>query len=133
MINLRASLNKGLPKRLLLEFPNTNPVTLSEIPSQDIISDWVTGFTDGEGCFFVKVSKSKTHKLGLNFVVVQNIKNIAIMEKIKSKLGCGSITINERSAIARYTVAKLSDIQNIIIPFFDKYSLISSKANKKNV
>lgn len=49
------------------------------------------------------------------------------MEEIKSNLGCGSITINESSAVIRYTVSKLSDIQNIIIPFFDKYSLMGDK------
>jgi hypothetical protein len=49
------------------------------------------------------------------------------MEKIKSKFGCGSITINEASGLVRYAVTKLSDIQNIIIPFFDKYSLVGDK------
>jgi len=27
-------------------------------------SNWVTGFVDGEGCFYVKIAKSKTHKIG---------------------------------------------------------------------
>jgi hypothetical protein len=49
------------------------------------------------------------------------------MEEIKSIFGCGSITINESSAVIRYTVTKLLDIQNIIIPFFDKYSLMGDK------
>jgi hypothetical protein len=59
--------------------------------------------------------------------VVQNIRDIELMEEIKSTLGCGTITINESSAIVRYTVSNLSDIQNIIIPFFDKYLLIGDK------
>jgi hypothetical protein len=27
-------------------------------------SNWVTGFVDAEGCFYVRVSKSKKHKTG---------------------------------------------------------------------
>jgi len=25
---------------------------------------WVTGFVDGEGCFYVRISKSNKHKVG---------------------------------------------------------------------
>jgi hypothetical protein len=49
------------------------------------------------------------------------------MEEIKSTLNCGFITINESSAITRFAVTKFSDIQNIIIPFFDKYPLKGDK------
>lgn len=136
LVNIRASMNKGLSERLLLEFPNTKPeirpdFTL-DIPNKLFdMNYWIAGFVEGEGCFYIKTSKSKTHKLGLsvglNFIVVQNIRDMNLMEEIKSTLGCGTITINESSAIIRYTVSKLSDIQNIIIPFFDKYSLIGDK------
>ena len=59
---------------------------------------------------------------------MQNIRDMKLMEEIKSTLGCGFITINESSAVIRFAVTKLSDIQNIIIPFFDKYSLMGDKA-----
>ena len=92
---------------------------------------FLAGFVEGEGCFFVKTSKSKTHKLGLsvnlNFIIVQNIRDKELMEEIKLVLNCGSITINESSAIIRFTVTKFTDIQNKIIPFFDKYPLMGNK------
>ena len=135
LVNIRASMNKGLSERLVLDFPDIKPEVKPEFILKDIIlfdmNYWISGFVTVEGCFFVKTSKSKTHKLGLsvgiNFIVVQNIRDMNLMEEIKSTLGCGTITINESSAIIRYTVSKLSDIQNIIIPFFDKYSLIGDK------
>ena len=136
LVNIRASMNKGLPERLLLEFPDTNPEIIPELSlnKNDKLFDmnyWIAGFVEGEGCFFVKTSKSKTHKQGLsvslNFIVMQNIRDLELMEEIKTKFGCGSITINEDSALIRYTVTKLSDIQNIIIPFFDKYLLMGDK------
>lgn len=136
LVNIRASMNKGLPERLLLEFPNTNPeirpeLTLNKNDKFFDINYWIAGFVDAEGCFHVKTSKSKTHKLGLsvslNFIVMQNIRDMKVMEEIKSTLGCGFITINESSSVIRFAVTKLSDIQNIIIPFFDKYSLMGDK------
>ncbi len=138
LVNIRASMNKGLPERLLLEFPSYNPeirsdLTLNKNDKLFDINYWIAGFVDGEGCFYVKTSKSKTHKLGLsvtlNFggAVTQNIRDMQLMEEIKSRLGCGSITINESSSVIRFAVTNLSDIQNIIIPFFDKYSLIGDK------
>lgn len=132
LVNIRASMNKGLPERLLLEFPNANPdlrpeLTLDKNYKFFDINYWIAGFVDGEGCFYVKTSKSKTHKLGLsvtlNFIVVQGIRDLQLMEEIKSTLGCGSITINKSSSIIRFAVTKLSDIQGKIIPFFDKYSI----------
>ena len=135
LVNIRASMNKGLPEILTLEFPETNPVIIPEFISiRNKLFDmnyWIAGFVTGEGCFFVKTSQSKTHKLGLsvglNFIVVQNIRDIGIMEEIKTIFDCGSITINESSAVVRYSVSKLSDVQNKIIPFLDKYSIIGEK------
>jgi hypothetical protein len=85
----------------------------------------------GEGCFFVKTSKSKTHKLGisvtLNFIVVQNIRDAELINSLKSILNCGSITINEKSSIVRYTVSNLNDILEHIIPIFNKYPILGEK------
>lgn len=52
-------------------FPNTIP---SPRPSYDQeISDprWLSGFISGEGCFFVKITKSKTHKTGFQVLAFQ--------------------------------------------------------------
>nr|YP_009254044.1 hypothetical protein [Hypomyces aurantius]ANC62729.1 hypothetical protein [Hypomyces aurantius] len=136
IVNIRASMNKGIPERLALDFPETKPEVKPEfllIQNNKLfdMNFWIAGFVTGEGCFFVKTSKSKTHKLGLsvglNFIVVQNIRDIEIIEEIKSIFDCGSVTISESSGIVRYTVAKLSDIQNKILPFLDKYPIIGEK------
>ena len=58
----------------------------------------MAGFVTGEGCFFIKTSKSKTHKLGmsvaLNFIVVQNIRDAYLLESFVQFLGkkCGSFS-----------------------------------------
>jgi len=44
----------------------------------------MAGFVSGEGCFFIKTSKSKTHKLSisvtLNFLVTQNIRDAYLLK-----------------------------------------------------
>jgi hypothetical protein len=89
LISIRASLNKGLPERLQLAFPNVTPEIRPAVPKANLDPNnldtnyWVSGFISGEGCFFIKTSKSKTHKLGisvsLNFLVVQDIRDAYLL------------------------------------------------------
>lgn len=140
LVNIRASLNKGLSEQLAIAFPNTIPIVKPKVNNiiltkqDNNISDinyWIAGFVTGEGCFFVKTSKSKTHKLGisvtLNFIVVQNTRDTELINSLKSILNCGSITINEKSSIVRYTVTNLGAILEHIIPIFDKYPILGEK------
>jgi len=138
LISLRATLNKGLPERLETAFPNIIPVTRPEVPKTTLelnkseVKHWVAGFVTGEGCFFIKTSKSKTHKLGtsvtLNFIIVQNIRDAYLMESFVQIFGCGSFSIAEKSGIARFTVSNFSDIVNTIIPTFEEYPILGEKA-----
>ena len=63
---------------------------------------------------FIKASKSKTHKLGisvgLNFFVVQNIRDAYLLESFVQVFGCGSFSIVEKSGIARFAVLNFSQI-----------------------
>ena len=146
LVNIRASLNKGLSEKLAIAFPNTIPEAELEFDQKQVLplefdqkqdnnisntKHWLAGFVTGEGCFFVKTSKSKTHKLGisvnLNFIVVQNIRDTGLINSLILILGCGCITISEKSNIVRYTVTSLSDIVEHIIPFFDKYPILGEK------
>jgi len=87
----------------------------------------MAGFVSGEGCFFIKQSKSKTHKLGvstsLNFLVVQNIRDSYLLESFIQFFGCGQYNVKEKSGIGTYSVSNFSDIVNIIIPLFEEYPI----------
>ena len=56
---------------------------------------WVTGFVDGEGCFYVSVRKNKDSNHGWRveqrFTLVLHKKDEALLQKIKSSLGVGKI------------------------------------------
>jgi len=138
LISFRASLNKGLPERLKVAFPNIAPVLRPTTPKITLESNksefkyWMAGFISGEGCFYVQTSKSKTHKagisVGLQLIVVQNIRDAYLIESFVQFFGGGSFSIAEKSGIARFTVSKISDIVDNIIPFFEKYPIYGAKA-----
>jgi hypothetical protein len=53
IVNIRASLNLGLSGELKEAFPNVVPVKRPLVEDQVIRdSQWLAGFTSGEGCFF---------------------------------------------------------------------------------
>jgi len=97
---------------------------------------WITGFTDGEGCFSIAVIKNKTTKFGKQifpeFVVTQGAKSLTALEKIKNFFGCGNIFINKRydnhnENLYRYCVRSLGELNVKILPFFRKYPLQTYK------
>jgi hypothetical protein len=94
--------------------------------------NWVTGFVDGEGCFSVHLSKRKGSKLNFRtiiyFQIKLHIKDKDLLLQIKDFFkGIGTIVVDEKYNFVVYKVMKLYDIINIIIPHFDKYSLITTK------
>ena len=136
-LSIRASINKGLPERLQVAFPNVIPELRSEVikakldPNNLDVNYWIAGFVSAEGCFFIKTSKSKTHKLGLsvtlNFLVVQNIRDAYLLESFVQFFGCGSFSIVEKSGIGTFAVRNFSHIIETIIPFFEQYSMLGTK------
>lgn len=90
---------------------------------------YISGFTDGEGCFFVGVSpdsKYKTKfKVKATFQVGVHIKDIALLEEIKQFFNVGNISkLGEESV--QYRVSAINDL-NVIINHFDEFSLLTYK------
>lgn len=63
IISIRASMNKGLPEILKKDFENIigRKIPLVIVPDK-LDPNWIAGFTEGEGCFFVKLVKNNTKK-----------------------------------------------------------------------
>nr|YP_010608724.1 hypothetical protein PNX16_mgp047 [Drechslerella dactyloides]WAN89804.1 hypothetical protein [Drechslerella dactyloides] len=92
---------------------------------------FLTGFVDGESCFQVQINSSKTTKTGLTvqakFLIGINKKDLVILELIKSYFkGIGNIWKQGNDSVL-YNVTSLHDLTNVIIPHFDKYTLITQK------
>nr|YP_009574624.1 GIY-YIG endonuclease [Orbilia dorsalia]QBF58425.1 GIY-YIG endonuclease [Orbilia dorsalia] len=91
----------------------------------------VTGFVDGEGSFSVLIYKTTKLKVGWETQLVFNItlhsKDHDLLIQIRSFFGVGFIKSNKNHNSVSYTVTKLKDLVNVIIPHFNKYPLITQK------
>ncbi|RPB17908.1 homing endonuclease, partial [Terfezia boudieri ATCC MYA-4762] len=91
---------------------------------------FITGFTDGEGSWGLSISKDSTRKMGYSispkFTIGLHANDIALLERIAAQFGVGNISIGSNNLI-RWHVSSVKDLVNVIIPFFEKYPLISKK------
>lgn len=126
--NIKASMNT---KKEVAGITGITPVPVPSLPSDAhlaINSYWIAGFTAGEGCFSVSINKSKA-KLGvtseLRFILTQHNRDQNLIKSLQHTLGCGNI--NQDSKATYLVVRRLSDLTNIIIPFFGKYPIMGNK------
>ncbi len=113
-----------------------NPPSAGNQQERPGFAQWVVGFVDGEGCFSVPIFMNRTCRLGWQaqptFTVVQGVKSESAMHLLKSFFGCGHVGRNDRhdnhrEALSRFTVRRLSDLSDRIVPFFEEHPLITAK------
>lgn len=133
VINIRASMNKGATRNFLENFPYTVPVGLpyiNPLSVKDISVDWLIGFTDAEGCFFINVrlNRKKTgYWVSPAFILAQHSRDTTLFYLIKEFLSGGSVIKETTKPVVRYRSDNLSLILEVIIPLFDKNPLQSRK------
>lgn len=87
--------NLGLSQELKESFPNVVPEPGPCVNQEEIsfMPFWIAGFTAGEGCFLIKITKSSTHKVGksvkLSFTLTQHVRDKQLMTNLAQYLGCG--------------------------------------------
>lgn len=93
-------------------------------------AQWVVGFVDGEGCFFVGINANETltNKVQVlpEFVIVQHERDIALLHALKNFFNCGVVRINHGSRMC-LRVRGHSNLMRFILPFFEKHSLKTKK------
>jgi len=106
---------------------------------ESVSPDYVVGLTDGEGCFYVNMSKSSAYQAGwrvqLHFHLKLQARDESLLWKIRDTLGCGNVyfqheTRRNHSQCYRYTVGAWQDIEEKIIPFFNIYPLQTASKRK---
>lgn len=133
IINIRASMNKGMTNKFLEDFSNIVPVALPEVHPlsiNDISIDWLVGFTDAEGCFFINIrsNRKKTGYWALaGFSLVQHNRDTLLFKLLKEFLGGGSIIEEKNKNVVRLRGERLSLMLEVIIPLFNDNPLQSSK------
>lgn len=96
---------------------------------------YIVGFVEGEGTFHVALYKDPRMKTKIKvipeFHVNQSYLRLITLERIKDYFNCGYIKANHRSRVNDvtqvYVVRNLRDLSQKIIPFFERYPLISDK------
>ncbi len=104
-----------------------------------ISDDYLVGFTEGEGMFYIGIVPSKETKTGWQviyfFKVSQNPNGKEVLEYFKNRLGCGYIKENSQTdptdKSLAYVVRDLLSIKEKVIPFFEGKLLIKRNAFKK--
>ena len=96
-------------------------------------ASWISGFTDGEGCFHISINSIPGMSLGWQvlpeFRIVQHEKDESVLYKIKDYFGFGDVKINRTDHHGTRKEFRVRGIENLnkIIEFFRKYSLNTSK------
>lgn len=95
-----------------------------------ITSDWIRGFTDGEGCFYVGINKNNIMTMKVQvlpeFSIIQHQKDVKLLHEIKIFFGCGLVKRNNKNIMC-YSVRNLKHLNEIIIPFFEDNELLTLK------
>jgi len=95
---------------------------------------YLTGYVDGEGCFCVTFNRSKRHALGWDvrpsFSVSQNRDRAEVLHMLLATFGCGSIRPDRSDRTLKYEVRSVPMLIHRIIPHFEAYPLLSSKARE---
>jgi hypothetical protein len=93
-------------------------------------AQWITGFVDGEGCFFIGINKhpemTAGHQVLPEFTVVQHKRDVQILYAFKEHFGCGVVRKNHGDRMA-YRVRSIKHLLERIVPFFVKHPLKSKK------
>jgi hypothetical protein len=133
IINLKASLNKGLSDKLKFYFPNTIKVERpkANIPI-NINYNWIAGFFSGDGCFSIGIYKSDTHKASyrvmLRIIFSQHSRDEVLFNRVKDVLECGFIYKHSKRNAIDLIISNFEYVYNKMIPLFNQYNIKGVKS-----
>lgn len=133
IVSIKASINKGISDELKVAFPQCIPVMRPiKVNPKIPHSEWIAGFTSGEGCFKLMVKKSSSVTVGfqvlLVFQITQHARDVKLMESLISYFGCGKLEKDPRGPWLNFSVYNFTDNNEKIIPFFSQHAIIGSKS-----
>jgi hypothetical protein len=131
---IRDSMNLGLSEELKFNFPDIKAISKPlrrPLPNiSNINSNWIAGLASGDGCFHISIRNSSRmgKSVVLKFHIVQDSKDIELMEMLISTLGCGRIELMLKQSAVYFVVVNFKDIFEKIVPLFNKYPIKGVKA-----
>ncbi len=93
---------------------------------------YVTGLTDGEGCFCISLAIRAKLRTGLevrpSFSLSLNEKDLGLLEGLQAFFGCGWIRESKNDRTFKYEARSIGDLTNKILPHFERFPLRGDKA-----
>lgn len=88
---------------------------------------FLAGFVEGEGSFNISLRKKIDYKVRWQVVLSFNVsqKDPTILKLLQSQLHCGIIKTRKRDGLRSFDVTNPKDITQKVIPFFQKYPVLS--------
>jgi hypothetical protein len=131
-IHLRCTL-MGFERNYQIKYPSKqlNILNYSTFNYKSNLNSWfITGLVDGEGSFITAINKNLKYKTGWRlesrFQIGLNIRDLPLLLQLQQYFGgIGSISNNQNMVV--YIVSKLNDLNNVIIPHFKIYPLLTQK------
>jgi hypothetical protein len=141
LIGLKSSLNWGLSDSLKEAFPHVPVIIRPEYKINGIPdSFWVAGFISGDGSFHLNIKKSNTNinqRVSLRFSSNLNIRDAEVLKGLvayfntynkKVMLNPKNQYIYKSNNTVSLAITKISELIEVIIPFFEKYPIQGLKS-----
>jgi hypothetical protein len=94
-----------------------------EVENIPLNPNYVSGFTEGDGCFTVNIS-SKTNQVIALYIIELHKREVTLLSSIhKFFRAAGSINTALSRNTARFYISSKSDLINKVLPQFDAYKL----------
>lgn len=92
ILSLKSALNQGLSDKLKAAFPSVDLIDrpVLEVVDIPLNPNYVSGFTEGEGCFSVYVS-SKTNQVYATYIIELHKREIQLLSSIQKFFGGGLV------------------------------------------
>jgi hypothetical protein len=136
--HLRCTLT-GFERSYQVKIPSNQLFKRSYSTSGKLLNpNFVTGFTDAEGCFTLSIFSSNkvTTKIRVmaRFKIGLNEKDLPLLLQIQEFFGgIGTITYSKTNNAYVYSVSNVTELLKVIIPHFMNYPLLSQKAADFNL
>jgi hypothetical protein len=140
IVTLKSSLNWGISDKLTKAFPVVIPVKRLEYKFKGIPDPfWIAGFTSGDGSFQIRLRKLNTnigYRVSLLYSFHLHIRDLDVLKGLATYFSSNSKNLNSKEKkvgisgdkSVQLQIAKFTDINEKIIPFFEKYPIEGVKS-----
>ena len=98
-----------------------------EVVNIPLNPNYVSGFTEGDGCFTVNIS-SKTKQVIAYYIIELHKREVTLLSSLQKFFGgAGTTNLALSRNTARFTISRKSDLINKVLPHFDAHELEGNK------